>query len=57
MPVPSAIPDSDNEEVIITGGAVTKTTVSVYNKTGHQSDLANLKQGREICPINLTWCL
>merc|ERR1712066_331703 len=41
-----AIPDPDNEEVIITGGYYTKTTVSVYNKAGHQRDLANLNAGR-----------
>ena len=41
-----AIPDPDNEEVIITGGLFTLTTVSVYNKAGHQRDLADLKQGR-----------
>ena len=41
-----AIPDPDNEEVIFTGGWYTRTRVSVYNKAGHQRDLANLKQGR-----------
>ena len=41
-----AIPDPDNEEVIITGGFYTMTRVSVYNKAGHQRDLADLKQGR-----------
>ena len=34
------------EELIITGGKETKTTVSVYNETGWQRDLAPLKQGR-----------
>ena len=41
-----AIPDPDNEEVIITGGFYTMTRVSVYNKAGHQRDLANLNTGR-----------
>ena len=41
-----AIPDPDNEEVIITGGYYTRTTVSVYNKAGHQRDLASLNAGR-----------
>ena len=41
-----AIPDPDNEEVIITGGFYTMTRVSVYNKAGHQRDLADLRQGR-----------
>ena len=41
-----AIPDPDNKEVIMTGGKFTKTRVSVYNKAGHQRDLANLRQGR-----------
>ena len=41
-----AIPDPDNEEVIITGGRHTMTTVSVYNKAGHQRDLASLNTGR-----------
>ena len=43
-----AIPDPDNEEVIITGGQRTMTTVSVYNKAGHQRDLANLNTGRRV---------
>ena len=41
-----AIPDPDNEEVIITGGFYTMTRVSVYNKAGHRRDLADLRQGR-----------
>ena len=41
-----AIPDPDNDEVVITGGYHTKTTVSVYNKAGHQRDLARLNTGR-----------
>ena len=43
-----AIPDPDNEEVIITGGQAqaTRTRVSVYNKAGHQRDLADLRHGR-----------
>ena len=41
-----AIPDEDNEELIITGGYDTMTTVSVYNETGWQRDLAPLNQGR-----------
>ena len=40
-----AIPDPDNEEVVITGGS-TKKRVSVYNKAGHQRDLADLNTGR-----------
>ena len=43
-----AIPDPDNEEVIITGGRYTKTTVSVYNKMGHQRDMASLNTGRRL---------
>ena len=42
-----AIPDPDNEEVIITGGEFTKTRVSVYNKAGHQRDLPDLNTGRK----------
>ena len=41
-----AIPDPDNEEILITGGSYTKTTVSAYNKTGHLKDLADLNTGR-----------
>ena len=41
-----AIPDPDNDEVFITGGAYARTTVSVYNKDGHLQDLADLRQGR-----------
>ena len=41
-----AISDPDNEEVIITGGRVTMTTVSVYSEAGWQRDLAPLNQGR-----------
>ena len=41
-----SIPDTDNEEVIITGGKDTTTTVSVYNEAGWQRDLAQLTQGR-----------
>ena len=41
-----AIPDPDNEEVIITGGWDTWSTVSVYNTEGHQRDLADLREGR-----------
>ena len=41
-----AIPDPDNEEVIIAGGWDTLTRVSVYNKAGHQRDLTDLRQGR-----------
>ena len=41
-----AIPDPDNDEVVITGGHLTLTTVSVYNKAGHQRDLASLNAGR-----------
>ena len=40
------MPDPDNEEVIITGGWDTLTRVSVYNKAGHNRDLANLNTGR-----------
>ena len=35
-----AIPDPDNEEVIITGGEQGKRTVAVYSKAGHQRYLA-----------------
>ena len=41
-----AISDSENEEVIITGGFHTRTTVSVYSDAGHQQDLADLRAGR-----------
>ncbi len=41
-----AISDADKEEVIITGGASTRTTVSVYGEAGWQRDLAPLSQGR-----------
>ena len=44
-----AIPDPDNEEVIITGGGYledTLKTVSVYSESGWQKDLASLNQGR-----------
>ena len=41
-----AIPDPDNDEVIITGGYYTRTTVSIYNKDGYQGDLADLRNGR-----------
>ena len=41
-----SIPDPDREEVIITGGAYTRTTVSVYSEAGWQRDLAQLTQGR-----------
>jgi len=37
-----AIPDPDREEVIVTGGIYTETTVSVYNENGWQGDLAKL---------------
>ena len=43
-----AIPDPDNEEVIITGGTSTMKTVSVYSKAGHQRDLADLNTGRRV---------
>ena len=42
-----AISDRDKEEVIITGGRETMTTVSVYNEAGWQRDLASLIQGRQ----------
>ena len=41
-----AISDRDKEEVIITGGRETMTTVSVYNEAGWQRDLAPMNQGR-----------
>ena len=41
-----AIPDSDNEEVIITGGWWTLKTVSVYTKDGHKRDLPDLRTER-----------
>ena len=37
-----AIPDPDNEEVIVTGGEQGKRTVTVYSKAGHQRYLASL---------------
>ena len=46
MPALSAIPDNDNEELIITGGLDTLKTVSVYNEAGYQRDLTELNQGR-----------
>ena len=42
----SACSISKNEEVIITGGKDSMTTVSVYTEAGHQRDLADLGQGR-----------
>ena len=41
-----AIPDNDNEALIITGGLYTLKTVSVYNEAGYQRDLTELNQGR-----------
>ena len=41
-----AIPDNDNEQLIITGGLYTLKTVSVYNEAGYQRDLTELNQGR-----------
>ncbi len=49
-----AIPDPENEEVIITGGYVvpdvtddfSTSTVSVYNEAGWQKDMTPLNQGR-----------
>ncbi len=40
--------DNDMKEVIITGGAYTMTSVSVYSEAGWQRDLANMTQGRYI---------
>ena len=42
-----AMADLDSDELIITGGVDIKKRVSVYNKDGHQRDLADLNQGRE----------
>ena len=42
-----AIPDPDNEEVIITGGGYpARSIVSVYSEAGWQRDLASFKQER-----------
>ena len=46
-----AIPDSDNDEVIITGGSEMISNrmlarVSVYRKAGHSRDLADMRNGR-----------
>ena len=41
-----AIPDPDNEELIITGGTHTMSTVSVYREDGWVKDLASLGVGR-----------
>ena len=43
-----SIPDPDNEEVIVTGGMVTRQIVSVYSKDGWKKDLAQLQQGRAL---------
>merc|ERR1719360_181543 len=43
-----SIPDPDKEEVIITGGIYTMTTVSVYSEDGWQRDLKQLTQGRTV---------
>ena len=46
-----AVPDQDNEEVIIIGGSTGTTTpqnqVSVYKESGWQRDFASLNQGRQ----------
>ena len=41
-----AIPDEDTGTIIITGGADTLNTVSVYNVEGWQEDLPSLNTGR-----------
>ena len=41
-----AIPDPDNEELIITGGTHTMSTVSVYREDGWVRDLASLGVSR-----------
>ena len=45
-----AIPDQDNDEVVITGGieedSLSKNTVSVYNEAGWQRDLSPMNEGR-----------
>ena len=41
-----AIPDQDNQEVVITGGIETLATVSVYKEFGWKGDLPSLNQGR-----------
>ena len=43
-----AIPDTENEEVIITGGMDNRRLVSVYSEAGWQRDLASLNQGRKL---------
>ena len=42
-----AIPDQENEELIITGGVYTSTLVSVYSEDGWQRNLAPLVEGRD----------
>ena len=42
-----AIPDPDKEEVIITGGGWSLTTVSVYSEAGWQRDMTPLNQRRQ----------
>ena len=41
-----AIPDPDNDEVIITGGEYSPKIVSVYNKNGWQRDMPSLENNR-----------
>ena len=41
-----AIPDPDNEELIITGGWDTMTKATVYNEDGWQRDLPSFSEGR-----------
>ena len=43
-----AIPDTENEEVIITGGMDNRNLVSVYSEAGWQRDLKSLNQGRKL---------
>ena len=40
------ISDTNNEEVIITGGLYTQKTVSVYSEAGWNRDLPTLNQGK-----------
>ena len=41
-----AIPDPDTDTVVVTGGVVTLTKVSVYSVQGWQEDLPSLNTGR-----------
>ena len=43
-----AIPDTENGELIITGGEDNRKLVSVYSETGWKRDLASLREGRKL---------